>query len=58
MHEGVVVFPSAESTLWAGVNHVALIYAVPRYLSQSVRRRSMPTVALKTPRETSVGFAS
>jgi hypothetical protein len=42
-----------DSAECAGVNHVALI----SYLSQSLSRRSMPTVAPKTPRDMSVGFA-
>lgn len=42
-----------DSTECAGVNQVALML----YLSQSFSRRSMPTVAPKTPRETSVGLA-
>lgn len=42
-----------DSTECAGTNHVVLIL----YLSQSLRRRSMPTVAPKMPRDISVGFA-
>jgi hypothetical protein len=42
-----------DSAECAGVNHVVLIL----YLSQSLSRRSIPTVAPKIPREISVGLA-
>lgn len=42
-----------DSAECAGVNHVVLML----YLSQSLSRRSIPTVAPKTPRDMSVGLA-
>jgi hypothetical protein len=48
-----LIWAGNDSTEWAGANQVALML----YFPQSLRRRSMPIVAPKTPREMSVGFA-
>lgn len=49
----LVICSGNDSRECAGTNQVVLI----PYLSHSFRRRSIPTVAPKIPRETSVGFA-